>query len=734
MVFKTLAIAFAVLAVIAGLCAWQFRNKRAVLIWAALSAAFAAAASNYQVFWPLAVCGLMSFWALFAATSFVTAGWRQRVGLTIFVALGTVLALFPTVHDEMICSQSKPRDQLRSSCPQIIKDMPSEAREAHLKLAATGDKGWTQFVLQNIPFRMVRGLDLAGGLRLVYSVQVDEAIRDKRDRAYDSLRGGLTKLFGFSTADHPSVAEMKKLADKAQLSKPRDKTDTIVVSLTDPADAAKILDQKFLAPFVHELSYSPASDKKSITFRIRNEIGSEIRAKAVQQAKDTISRRIDSKGVKEVSPTVRDEDVIVEVPGNQEKQFDELKDLVSAVARLEFKLLDDDINFFEKYANVDPKSAPAGLTFEVENAPLGKSESGATRSQPSYYARLKKLEGETLEETLKRFREWTATLQVDEDHEIGFGKVYEMDEKTEEYQHVGWRTYYLKAKAELTGDMVREAQAQPDSRDTGIGGWHVRMELSTAGAERFADITTANVKRRFAIILDNKVESAPVINEAITGGVASISMGSGNLQQQHADSTKLELVLRSGALPAPIALSNEQRIGALLGDDAIKDGITGAGLGAMLVLVFMLYNYRRAGFIANAAVLFNLIIQLAVLAMFNASMTLPGICGLALTIGASVDANVLINERIKEELSHGKSSRSAVAIGYDKAFSAILDGHMVMGISGLILWQYGTGPIKGFAITLIVGLITNLFTGVFVTRLMFDWWVRGKHAVKLSVG
>ena len=438
-------------------------------------------------------------------------------------------------------------------------------------------------------------------------------------------------------------------------------------------------------------------------------------------------------GVKEVSPSVRDEDVIVEVPGNQEKEFDRIREIISETARLEFKLLDDEVDFFGQFVN-QTEGLPKGLRFEQENAPIGKAENGATKTKPSFYARIGRLEGESMEEALKRFREWAATLPIDEDHEIGFHKVLDLDENTEVFTEVGWRTYYLKAKAELTGDMVSDAQAQPDSSDAGLGGWYVQMSLRSDGSDRFEEITGANVKKRFAILLDNKVESAPIINEAIGGGSARISMGSGNQQQQRADASKLELVLRSGALPAPISLSNEQRIGALLGDDAIKDGVTGAGLGAALVLVFMFYNYRRAGLIANIAVLFNLLIQLAVLAMFNAAMTLPGICGLALTIGASVDANVLINERISEEMRNGKGARSAVAIGYEKAFSAILDGHVVMFITGLILMQYGTGPVKGFAVTLIVGLLTNLFTGVFVTKLMFDWWVRGRAAAKISVG
>jgi preprotein translocase subunit SecD len=732
-VFRTLAIAFGALALISLLAATQNRAKRGVLLWSAVSAGFAAASAYYRVFWPTALTGLMVFWALFAATNVLASGWRHRVGVTLYVALGTALALYPTVHDEILCSSKGDAAALRETCPARLRVLSSEERDVYNQAAEAGDRGYAAFLLQNIPFRMVRGLDLAGGQRLVYSVQVDEAIRDKRNRAYDGLRAGLTKLFGFSTAENPTVAEMKKLAEKAKLTKPRDKADTIVLTLEDPNDAGKVLDPAFLATYQRDLAYSPAADRKTITFRIRNELGSDIRSKAVQQAKETIARRIDGMGVKEVSPSVRDEDVIIEVPGNQEKEFDRIREIISEAARLEFKLLDDEVDYFAPFVN-KAEGLPRGLRFEQENAPVGKTESGSTRTKPIFYARIARLDGESMAECLTRFRDWAATLPLDEDHEIGFHKIVEADEDTEQFAEVGWRTYFLKAKAELTGDMVSDAQAQPDRSESGLGGWYVQMSLRSDGAERFEEITGANVKKRFAIILDNKVESAPVINEAIGGGVARISMGSGNLQQQRDDATKLELVLRSGALPAPISLSNEQRIGALLGDDAIKDGLTGAALGAMLVLGFMLYNYRTAGLIANVAVVFNMFIQLAILAMFNASMTLPGICGLALTIGASVDANVLINERINEELRAGKSARSAVAIGYEKAFSAILDGHVVMFIAGLILMQYGTGPIKGFAVTLIVGLLTNLFTGVFVTKILFDWMVRGRGAAKVSVG
>jgi preprotein translocase subunit SecD len=260
------------------------------------------------------------------------------------------------------------------------------------------------------------------------------------------------------------------------------------------------------------------------------------------------------------------------------------------------------------------------------------------------------------------------------------------------------------------------------------------LTFTEAGGDRFEEVTGANIKRRFAIILDSKVESAPVIQSRIAGGHAQITLGSSDTESQLEEARKLELVLRSGALPAPISPSTEQRIGPSLGKDAIEQGVKGALAGSLLVLVFMIVYYHRAGAVADIAVLFNLLLQLAVLASFGASMTLPGIAGLALTIGMAVDANVLINERIREELRNGKSPRAAVDAGYEKAFSAILDGHVTTFISGLILAQYGTGPIKGFAVTLIVGILASLFTGVVCTRLVFDWWVRGRRIKTLNIG
>jgi len=332
-------------------------------------------------------------------------------------------------------------------------------------------------------------------------------------------------------------------------------------------------------------------------------------------------------------------------------------------------------------------------------------------------------------------KEWVAGLDVPQDREIGYELVYDTDPSTMKESEAGYRTFFLKSRAEITGDLIRDAAAVPDQSQNGFGQWHVALTFTDQGGRIFERITGENIKRRFAIILDHRVESAPVIQARIPGGHATITLGSNDPEIQLRDARKLELVLRSGALPAPITPSNEQHIGPSLGRDAIRLAVQGALAGSSLVLLFMILYYHRAGVIADIAVGMNLFLQLAVLASFNASMTLPGIAGLALTIGMSVDSNVLINERIRDELRAGKSARTAVEIGYARALSAIIDGHVTTIISGIVLAQFGTGPIKGFAVTLIVGVIASIFTGVMVTRVMFDFWVRSiDRNAKLDVG
>ncbi|MEO5929907.1 MAG: protein translocase subunit SecD [Candidatus Kapaibacterium sp.] len=271
--------------------------------------------------------------------------------------------------------------------------------------------------------------------------------------------------------------------------------------------------------------------------------------------------------------------------------------------------------------------------------------------------------------------------------------------------------YILEKDPQLTGEVISDATANFDPQ---TGKPSVSMSMTRDGADKWADITGRNIKKRIAIVLDSSVYSAPTVQGKIPGGSSAIS-GSSDIKE----ASLLAVVLKSGALKAPVKIIQGQLVGPSLGEDSITQGMTATGLAAVLVVLFMLFYYAFGGAIADLAVMFNVMITLAALAAFNATLTLPGIGGLVLTIGMAVDGNILIYERIREELASGKSLLNAVKIGYDKAFAAIIDTHITTFMTGAILYYFGTGPIKGFAITLMIGIAATLFTAVFVTKTVF---------------
>jgi len=256
----------------------------------------------------------------------------------------------------------------------------------------------------------------------------------------------------------------------------------------------------------------------------------------------------------------------------------------------------------------------------------------------------------------------------------------------------------------------------------------VAIEFNAVGAKRFDQITAANVGKRMAIVLDDTVYSAPVIRERISGGSAQIS---GSFNEQEA--TDLAIVLRAGSLPAPVKILEDRTVGPSLGHDSISKGIRSVIIGGVLVVVAMLVYYSLSGLVANLALMLNLVFIMAMLSLFGATLTLPGIAGIVLTVGMAVDANVLIFERIREELRLGKSARHAVDAGYGKAFLTIVDANITTLIAALVLFQFGTGPVKGFAVTLSVGILASMFTAIFVTRLVFDFFLDRRQVKRLSI-
>lgn len=293
--------------------------------------------------------------------------------------------------------------------------------------------------------------------------------------------------------------------------------------------------------------------------------------------------------------------------------------------------------------------------------------------------------------------------QVPPDAEVVEGNSVEQDATSA-------KVYYLLAKtAAVTGRDIKNARPSQDQYNRPA----VSFSLNAAGAEKFGKFTGDNIGKSLAIVLDNRVQSAPKINDKITD--SGIIQGSFTPER----SSDLALILRSGALPAGLVYLEERTVGPSLGFDSIRKGITAALLGALLVFVTMVVYYRRSGFNAVLALVLNAIILLGVLAQFGATLTLPGIAGFILTIGMAVDSNVLIFERIREELREGKTPKTAIENGFSKAFLTIVDTHVTTVVSALFLFQFGTGPVKGFAVTLIVGLCASMFTAVFVSKTIF---------------
>jgi preprotein translocase subunit SecD len=284
----------------------------------------------------------------------------------------------------------------------------------------------------------------------------------------------------------------------------------------------------------------------------------------------------------------------------------------------------------------------------------------------------------------------------------------------------------LKKPVLMTGELLTDATVK-------IGGEfgnepYVAIEFNSEGARIFDRITAENVGKRVAIILDNTVYSAPVVRERISGGKASIT---GGFTMDEAKD--LSIVLRAGALPAPVKVMQNITIGPTLGQDSIRKGVQAAILGGIFVIVFMIYYYRYSGVVANMALFLNLIYLLGAFSALRATMTLPGIAGIILTIGIGVDTNVIIFERIREELRLGKTVRAAIDSGYSKAWLTIFDAHVTTLITTFVLFIFGTGPIKGFAVTLSVGIIINLFTAVFGSKVIFDWIVAKYQPRSLSI-
>ena len=295
-----------------------------------------------------------------------------------------------------------------------------------------------------------------------------------------------------------------------------------------------------------------------------------------------------------------------------------------------------------------------------------------------------------------------------------------------------YHSYLLRAKTELTGDYIADAFVSQDSDPMRSGMPLVAFRMTPEGGRLMEKLTSENMGRRMATVLDDKVETAPYIRGRISTS-GQITLGSGaDRQRMFQEANDIALVLKAGALPAPVTISEERTVGATLGPELVRKGTVAALVGLCAVLVFMVLYYRASGLIADVALVLNGLLVLAIMSMIGSTLTLPGIAGFVLTLGMAVDANVLINERIREEMRGGQPVKRAVQQGYDRVFWTIVDSHVTTLVAGVVLMQYGSGPVRGFAVTLIIGLLASMFTSIVVTRAIMEYFTRHDTA-RLSV-
>lgn len=427
------------------------------------------------------------------------------------------------------------------------------------------------------------------------------------------------------------------------------------------------------------------------------------------RAYEIIQNRIDEFGVYE--PVIERQSggrILVQLPGVDR---DRAIDLIEKVAHLEFILVVED-KIDEVLGQID-KFLQVKDTFAFEQPftsyiiPVEKDMGIDVRDEDSVRAILIQVED-----------------VIPADLQILFGP-------RESYQGREVRRFYLlKKKAELTGEVIRDAKHEPaQSQDLQhLGSWQVSIEFKREAARRFATLTGKNINKRLAIVLDGIVQSAPTIVQRIPGGKAMIT---GQFTAEQA--RDLAIILRAGALPAPLKIIEERTVGPSLGRDSIRSGIRAVAIAGALVLVFMLIYYSLSGFVADITLFLNLFLLIAILSAFRGSLTMPGIAGIALTIGMAVDANVLIFERIREELNIGKTTRTAIDQGFARAWITIFDSNVTTIIIGIILFIFGSGPIKGFALILTIGLVSNLFCAVFVSKVIFNYFTFKFDVRKLRI-
>lgn len=524
------------------------------------------------------------------------------------------------------------------------------------------------------------GLDLQGGLYMVLGIDFNKVYSDEVKNYLKKVESVLI--------DEGINAEFGKLnANDAT-----DPKHSIIVSNPSQIEMARDKVKEYFGTNLRVTSVNGSE----IEYGLSKEFRYDIEDKAVKKSIEVIRNRIDEFGVTEPEIVSLGSDrIVVQLPGV--KDIERAKDLIGKTAKLEFKMVNDDI--------------PASTMSQwVDDA----------RKEGIEYKK-----GERFSDYIKAMNKFAAK-NIPNGYQLAFEKI--SNKVTNEVEQL--IPYVVESTSELTGDGLQDATVRIDQQDNNP---FVSMTFKPAGAKTFEKLTGDNVGKRMAIVLDGNVYSAPVIQARIGGGNAQITLGSGNRDKIMKEASDLSLVLRAGALPVELEFQEQRIVGPSLGAESIKTSKNAGLIAAALVFIFIILYYKMSGVFAAKTLMLNVLFILGCLVGLEATLTLPGIAGIALTIGMAVDANIIIFERIKEELASGTPVREAVETGFSRAFWTILDANLTTAVAGLMLLNYGTGPIRGFAVTLIIGIICTVYTSYFVGRLMFEFYMSKNNAKKISI-
>lgn len=529
------------------------------------------------------------------------------------------------------------------------------------------------------------GLDLQGGLYMVLGIDFKKVYSDE-------IKNSIRKV-EYTLKDEGVNSSVGKL-NRADLTDPKH---TIEITDASNIEQTKELVKKFFGYTLRLTSESA----NTLEYGLGREYKNEIENNSVKKSIEVIRNRIDEFGVTEPEIVSLGVDrIVIQLPGV--KDIERAKELIGKTAKLEFKLVHNTL----APINGVPPAELIALMEESKKAGI-------------VYKR-----GERFSEYVHKMNEFYTKLPK------GYELVFEKKLNPATNQVDTLLPYVVESTTNLTGEALQDATVRIDQQNNQP---YVGLNFKSAGAKIFEKVTGDNIGRRLAIILDGNIYSAPNIQGRIGGGNAQITLGAGDYNALLKEARDLSLVLRAGALPVELDFQEQRIVGPSLGADSIAKSKMAAFIAAALVFAFIILYYKFSGILAIKTLILNIIFVLACLVGLEATLTLPGIAGIALTIGMAVDANIIIYERIKEEIRIGTPIREAVETGFARAFWTILDANLTTAVAGLMLLNFGTGPIRGFAVTLIIGIVCTVYTAYFVSKLYFEFYMSKTHGKEISI-